>query len=379
MPLGLYLHYPFCRNRCSYCDFYKEVYDKNLERQFFHALATETDLVANEYADDKRNITSIFIGGGTPSLAAKELLSDWLAIIKNCFRLSNNLEFSIETNPESVDLDLLEFYQQLGVNRPLFGIQSFDTRLLKVLDRRHLPRDSHRAIYQANALGFTNFGVDLIYGLPGQNSNMLAMDLDQMLDLEPPHISFYQLAIEEGTGLAEKVSAGTLRLPDQELAHAMYRGGVQQMEEAGYHRYEISSFARPGFECRHNLGYWEGDEYLGLGPSAHSFMDGQRFSNRAYLAVYLEELQAGRLPRVIDESGLEERMTEAIMLGLRTSQGISRKRFSQRFGVPLKDRLDRKQYRILIESGHLVPDRGNLRLSDEGFYLADEITRRLVK
>ena len=379
MSLGLYLHYPFCRNRCSYCDFYKELYDEQLEEQFFGALATEADLLASEYANDHREVTSIFIGGGTPSLASRDLLADWLKTVKRRFSVSDHLEFSIETNPESVSLDLLEFYQHLGVNRPLFGIQSFDTRLLKVLDRRHFSHDSHRAVYQANALGFTNFGVDLIYGLPGQNSGMLAMDLDQLLDLEPPHISFYQLTVEEGTGLAEKVSAGTLRLPDQELAHAMYRGGAQQMEEAGYKRYEVSSFAKPGFECRHNLGYWEGDEYLGLGPSAHSFMDSERFANAADLRTYLDELQTGRLPRVIDKSGLEERMTEAILLGLRTTQGINRRRFSQRFGVPLKDRLDRKQYRILVESGHLVPDRGNLRLSDEGFYLADEITRRLLK
>jgi len=378
MPFGLYLHYPFCRNRCSYCDFYKELYDQGLEKRFFHALATETDLLAARYSD-KRDITSIFIGGGTPSLASRDLLADWLEKLNRRFTVSDDLEFSIETNPESVSLDLLEFYRSLGVNRPLFGVQSFNPRLLKLLDRRHRPHDSQRAVYHANGLGFENFGIDLIYGLPGQNSDLLAIDLDQLIDLDPPHISFYQLTVEAETPLARKLAAGALRLPDQELVHAMYRAGVQQMEEAGYRRYEVSSFARPGFECRHNLGYWEGDEYLGLGPSAHSFMDGMRFSNRDDLGIYLDELQAGRLPSVIDESGLEERMTEAIMLGLRTSQGISRRRFTQRFGVRLEERLDRRQYRMLVESGHLLPERGSLRLSDEGFCLADEITRRLVK
>jgi len=378
MPFGLYLHYPFCRNRCSYCDFYKELYDQGLEKRFFDALNTETDLAASRYASG-RKITSIFIGGGTPSLASRDLLTDWWERLNRRFEISRNLEFSIETNPESVTLDLLEFYRDLGVNRPLFGIQSFNRRSLKLLDRRHRPHDSHRAVYHANALGFDNFGVDLIYGLPRQRSKSLAGDLDQIIDLEPPHISFYQLTVEPGTVLARRLSSGELRLPDQELVHGMYRGGVQQLTESGYNRYEVSSFARPGFECRHNIGYWEGDEYLGLGPSAHSFIEGVRFANRDDVGVYLEELRAGRLPHLIDESGAEERMTEAIMLGLRTSQGINRRRFSQRFGVKLEERLDRSQYRILVESGHLLPERGRLRLSDEGFYLADEITRRLLK
>ncbi|MDH3891700.1 MAG: radical SAM family heme chaperone HemW [candidate division Zixibacteria bacterium] len=377
MPLGLYLHYPFCRNRCSYCDFYKELHDTKLQKQFFDALRTETDLIAGQCG--KRRVRSIFIGGGTPSLMPVELLEDWLAQVRDLFIVEDDFEFSVESNPESVSLELLQSWQSLGVNRPLFGVQSFDPQLLKLLDRRHSPKDSHRAVYHANALGFASFGLDLIFGLPGQNSDKLSADLEQFVDLAPPHISFYQLTIEDGTVLADRVADGSIKLPDEELNLAMYRAGVQKMEEAGYRRYEVSSFAKPGFECRHNLGYWEGDEYLGLGPSAHSFIDGQRLFNYDNLHRYIETLDKGHLPQVVDESGLDERMTEAIMLGLRTTQGISRKRFVKRFGVSLRDRLDQSHYRRLVESGHLLPDRGKLRLSDEGFYLVDEITRCLIK
>ena len=379
MSFGLYLHFPFCRNKCSYCDFYKEIHSEDLERRFYRALIEETELAAEAYAAICGPVASIFIGGGTPTLTNRDLFADWLSHLKRLFEVPNGIEFSIENNPESVSLDVLQAYREFGITRPVFGIQSFNTKLLKVLGRKHRTRDSHRAIYHTNALGFKNFGVDLIFGLPGQSGKLLSADLDQLLDLEPPHISFYQLTVEEGTRLERMVGQGKVRIPDPVLQLAMYRSGVEKMTEAGYERYEVSSFARPGFECLHNIGYWEGQDYLGLGPSAHSFMMGQRYANAPSLADYLRDLGSGRRPTIIDESGIQERMTEAVMLGLRMARGISRSDFSQRFGVPLDDRLDREQYRTLLESGHLEADSDVLRLSDEGFYLADEITRRLLK
>ena len=379
MQLGLYVHFPFCTNACSYCDFYKEKYEQNIEKEFFHALRIETELAADDPVIQNAEIVTIFIGGGTPSLVNPDLFADWLSLLKRYFIVGDNIEFTIECNPESITLEQIQVMRELGVNRPVFGIQSFNTELLRLLDRKHNPFHSQRAIYYANALGFRNFGVDMIFGLPGQTSKMLSKDLDQLLDLVPPHISFYQLTVEEGTPLARKVAQGKVRIPDQELLLAMYRGGVEQMSEYGYHRYEVSSFAQPGYECKHNLRYWEGGDFLGLGPSAHSFIQNQRFANCANVYEYISSLQSGKLPRCIDKSGNEERMTEAIMLGLRMSQGISRSAFAKRFGVSLEEKLDREQFKILVESGHLIPDKGNLRLSDEGIYLADEITRRLIK
>ncbi len=379
MPFGLYVHFPFCKNKCSYCDFYKERYNRALEREFYHALRIETELAAEDPAIQRQTITTIFIGGGTPNLTDLELFADWLALVRRNFDIAPQIEFTIECNPDQVTLDNLQTLKDLGVNRPVFGIQSFNIDLLKLLDRRHNPHDSQRAIYYANALDFRNFGVDLIFGLPGQTARLLSADMDQLLDFEPPHISFYQLTVEEGTPLWERVRRGKVKMPEQELTLALYRGGVERMAEAGYHRYEVSSFAREGFECRHNLGYWEGSDFLGLGPSAHSFVGDVRFANCPDVHDYIKSLKSGILPRTIDESGIEERMTEAIMLGLRTSAGISRAVFADRFGTSVESRFDREQYALLVESGYLIPDRGILRLSDDGIHLADEITRRLLK
>lgn len=379
MPFSVYLHFPFCRNKCSYCDFYKELYDPVEEKRFYDALLVETRRRGEAWPSDDRIVTSIFVGGGTPSLTRIEFLTAWLEELKRQFTVLEGLEFSIENNPESVTVDLLKSYRSLGINRPTYGIQSFDQRLLKLLDRKHHVEDSHRAVYLTNALRFTTFGTDLIFALPRQTTRMLSSDLDQLIELDPPHVSFYQLTVEPGTPLARKVEKGRVKPIDDELALAMYRGGSERLADAGYVRYEVSSFAKPGHECRHNISYWEGQDYLGLGPSAHSFVRGRRFANVSSVARYVQTLQAGDYPVEIDESGVEQRMIEAIMLGLRMTKGIDRRQFAERFGRNVEDQLDRRQYEVLVESGHVIPDRGRIRLSETGFYLADEITRRLLK
>ena len=379
MPFGLYLHFPFCRNHCSYCDFYKELFNSGLETRFYEALKVEADLCAQEYADSDREISTIFVGGGTPSLTNLELHAEWLEVLRRLFVVPEGIEFSIETNPESVTLENLTAFKELGVNRPLFGIQSFNLKLLRLLNRKHNPDDSYRAVYYANALGYSSFGVDLIFGLPGQSMKMLSRDIDEIVDLNPPHISFYQLTVEQGTPLAQKVKTGALVMPNQESSMAMYRGGVERLMEAGYQRYEVSSLAKPGFECRHNLGYWEGRDYLGLGPSAHSFMRGKRYANVSSVTEYIASLKSGIRPMIHDDSGVEDRMVEAIMLGLRMAKGIDRHQFASRFGQTLESQLDERNYALLLNSGHVVDEDGAVRLSDEGILLADEITRRLIK
>ncbi|MBN1211451.1 MAG: radical SAM family heme chaperone HemW [candidate division Zixibacteria bacterium] len=380
MAFGLYVHFPFCKNRCSYCDFYKELHSVEQEKDFYEALKIETELVARDQAVIDPEISTVFIGGGTPTLSNIRRLTDWVELLKKHFTFAGDLEFSIENNPEFVTLEKLEAYRALGINRPVFGVQSFNEKLLKVLKRKHKPFSVYKSIYLTNVLGFENFGVDLIFGLPGQTARMLSADIDQLIDLEPPHISFYQLTVEPGTDLARRVHSGRLKMPDQELNLALYKGGCAQLAEHGYRRYEVSSFAREGFECRHNLGYWEGGDYIGLGPSAHSFVRGRRSSNVADVREYIESLtKKGKRPVVEDRSSLDDRMLEAIMLGLRTARGIDRHQFAARFGVALEKKLDQTQYKIFLESGHLLADSDSVRLSDEGIYLADEITRRLIK
>ena len=379
MPFGLHLHFPFCQHECSYCSFYKECYDRSREREFYRALMKETELAAARYADVDPQITSVFVGGGTPSLTAIELFTNWLNLLRRLFDVPEGIEFTLESNPESATLEALKAFRKAGVNRPVIGVQTFDVGLLGVLDRRHRPHDSQRVVYHANALGFRNFGVDLIYSLPGQTSRMLSADLDQLIDLNPPHISFYELAVKEGTRLYDQVASGEVRIPNAELTRAMYRGGTARLQEAGYDRYEVCSFAKPGFEGRYNSDHWDGLDYLGLGPSARSFMQGTQAANPSSLTDYIDILAEDRLPTVVDDSSSTEHMTEAIMLGLRTTQGINRSRFSQQFGVPVEDRLDREQYELLLESGHLVSSRNRLRLSEEGITLADQVAHRLLR
>ncbi|RME27610.1 MAG: coproporphyrinogen III oxidase family protein, partial [Candidatus Zixiibacteriota bacterium] len=229
MPFGLYLHFPFCRNRCSYCDFYKELYQAGLEKDFFDALAVETELVAEEYAALDNEIATIYVGGGTPSLVNLDFFATWLDQLRSLFYVGPEIEFSFENNPDSVTREKLLRLKELGVNRPVFGIQSFRPDLLKLLNRRHEPNDSHRCIYLANALGFDNYGVDIIFGLPKQNSEALSRDLDQIIDLAPPHISFYQLTVEPGTALADRVASGALKMPDPDFSFGLYRGGCERL------------------------------------------------------------------------------------------------------------------------------------------------------
>ncbi|MBU0983120.1 MAG: radical SAM family heme chaperone HemW [candidate division Zixibacteria bacterium] len=377
MSLGLYLHFPFCRNTCSYCDFYKELHSPEQERAFFSALEIETRLAAEQLQD--RDIRTIYVGGGTPSLSNLELFARWLEQVRGLFHVLRGIEFSFECNPESVSVDGLERLGELGVNRPVFGVQSFDKKLLKRLGRRHNVHDTHQSVYLANALSFATFGVDQIFGIPGQTGKMLSTDLDAIVDLQAPHISYYHLTVEPGTPLAEKVDAGKLRIPEADRVAAFYRAGCEFFAEAGYKRYEICSFAKPGHECKHNLGYWEGEAYIGLGPAAHSFVGEQRFYNPRSIDEWASALHEGNHPGVPDDSGPDERMTEAIMLGLRISRGIDRARFAERFDCDLDSRLNSQQYEILVKAGYLISEPGALRLSDEGFYLADEIARRLLK
>jgi oxygen-independent coproporphyrinogen-3 oxidase len=395
MAFGLYLHFPFCRHKCAYCDFYKESHDHVLETRFYETLHIETELAAYALREHDHQIATIYIGGGTPSLSDLDMFQSWLVQVHRLFGCRDDVEFSFEINPESCSRELLQKLAELGVNRPVFGVQSFDRKLLTLLSRRHELRQVHEAIYLANALGYDNFGCDLLYGLPGQTGKMLSFDLDQMIDLAPPHISFYQLTIEPGTELDRQAEHGNLKMPDSDFAQALYQAGREHFKENGYERYEICSFAKlgaltvpgppqaephlPEHACRHNMNYWTGGDYLGLGPAAHSFMNGRRFSNVANLYEYMEALEKGRRPTIEDRSGEKERIFEAIMLGLRTTQGIDRADFEYRFRRPLSDAIDPRQYKLLLNSGHVV-DAGNfLRLSDDALILADEITSRLTK
>lgn len=349
-----------------------------LEKAFYKALHIETELAAELYADRDRTISTIFVGGGTPSLTNIEMFAEWFAILKKHFTVPDGIEFTLETSPDSVTVELLTALKQIGVTRPTVGVETFNGETLRKLRRGHSVEQIYQAVYLVNALGFTNYATDLLFGLPQQTTKAASKDLDELIALNPPHISYYQLTVEPNTPFAKAVEEGKVKMPDTELMLAIYRGGCERLEEAGYHRYEVSSFAKPGYECQHNTGYWEGNEYLALGPSGHGFMNNERFANTPNLPEYVTQLKSQRLPRIIDESGPIERMNEAIMLGLRTARGLNRDRFIERFGVSFEAQINRQQFDIFVESGHILPEGNIIRLSEQGIYLADEITRRIL-
>ncbi len=378
-PISLYLHFPFCTNRCHYCDFYKTPYSKNEAARFFQALRYETEMVLAAFGHEPVEIASLYIGGGTPSLMSVELLAEWLETVQAYGRLTPNCEFTIEANPESLSAEFAVGTHNLGINRIVIGAQSFAVGLLRPLGRRQKMKDIYRAFYLCRLAGYDNIAADLIFGLPDQKIRQVKLDIERLAALEPTHISFYQLTVEPETRLAADIGLGRIVPLDEETIAAMYRFGTHLLADKGYMRYEISNFAREGRICLHNLVYWTGAPYIGLGPAAHGFIHNHRYANQADLAAYIELLEAGRLPLAfVEELDFDQRLMEAVLLSMRTTEGIDKEKLIRNFGQPALAILEGKAKAGYISSGHLIDELGFVRLSDAGFLLADTIIADLV-
>ena len=378
MSLGLYVHFPFCSYLCNYCDYFKVLHSKALEEKYFAALTTETKLIAKELSSDA-TVDTLFIGGGTPSIASLKLLQEWLKVARSSFSFAEKIEFSFECNIDSLDVEKLSLLKELGVTRPCLGMQSFNEQLLKAITRAHSPHEGHQVVYHCHALGFASFNIDLLFGMPGQSNNLFLEDVSQLVEMEPPHISMYQLTVEPNTPLAIRVRSGEMVIPDEPTIATMFTSGAGTLVDSGYEHYEISSFAKPGHECRHNLNYWTGGEFIGRGPSAHSYYNGRNYANVESVGEYINSLSQKQIPRVLNESGLLKRADDTIVSGLRLKRGIDRGLFVERFGIPLDERINLKEYELLIKSNIIIDDGHTLRTSDTGFFQADEIARRLIK
>lgn len=374
---SIYLHFPFCSKLCGYCDFHKEILDRRKERLFFDALLIETALAAEEAAG--KEIVTVYVGGGTPSLSDPESFGRWVEALHKYYDFADEVEFTVEVNPESANKENLALFAALGVNRLSVGVQSFNARALAALDRRHRTEDTLRVFYLARALGFEDYSADLIFGLPDQTIKELERDLIQLCELEPTHVSYYQLTVKEGTPLFDQVQSGAVTLPDDDTMAVFYRAGVDFLEEHELHRYEISSFAKAGKQGLHNLRYWRAESYLGLGPGAHGFTGEKRYANFSDTARYVTELtEKKKRPRRFDARNQRDQMIEEIMLGLRMTEGIERQKFFHRHGKHVIEAVNKSEYKYLVESGMLIPDAHYLRLSDEALALADEIVARLA-
>lgn len=330
---GLYLHTPYCRSKCPYCDFFSIVPQRSHEVESYPALLIQEIRQSSKAWHGP--LTSIFFGGGTPSLLPVLGIREILDTARATFGFAGAIEISLEANPGTVTPRYLDELRRTGVNRLSLGIQALADEDLVKLGRAHSRRDSLDTIIAARNAGFDNLSFDLIYSRPEQDLDTLRAEIAQLLELEPKHLSCYGLTIEEGTPFAQREAAGTLTLPDEEEAAAAYRCVHEELTKAGLAHYEISNFARPGYECRHNLGYWRRQPYLGLGAGAHSLRGngwGERLSVPADLELYRQYLAAGKATAgSIEVCDQQLAMAETLYLGLRTAEGVSDARFSQQF------------------------------------------------
>lgn len=341
---GLYIHIPFCRQKCFYCDFPSfagrekkiDKYLQALEQEF--ALLRQRVLPKDNARDTERKFAprTIYIGGGTPTALNTNQLEKLLEIVLKYVAVGEAEEFTVEMNPGTVDREKLLLLQQAGVNRLSVGVQSFDDHCLKKIGRIHTAQEAVNTIELAHNLGFDNISLDLIYGLPQQDREILTKSVERALTLPVQHISIYGLQLEEGTAFHRMADMGKLQLPADELVEAMHDYIVKKLPEAGYQRYEISNYALPGYESKHNLSYWQDVDYLGLGSGAHSYWQGTRYENPRSIDDYISVLEAGRLPATLEEQvDRQAHMEEYCFLGLRTAAGIDKKLFQQKFGVDL--------------------------------------------
>ena len=370
MNVGVYIHVPFCRFKCTYCDFNAYAGMRSLYAPYSRAVAREISARAALHA---LRSTTIYLGGGTPSLLPLPMLAEILAACRASFDVSPDAEISLEANPGTLDAAYLEGLRALGVNRLSLGVQSAHQAELDFFKRGHSFSDAVEAVRLARAAGFDNLSVDLIYGIPRQTMAMWQETVVRALELAPDHVSMYCLTIEERTTLALWVRRGQVPPPDDDLAADMALWADERLAAEGLTRYEISNWARPGRQCRHNLIYWRNAPYFGLGAGAHSSFGGKRFWNAAHPREYTRLIEAGQSAVAGSEDiGRALEMGETMMLGLRLTEGVSLASFETRFGVKMTD-VYSGELDELGEQGLVVVDEAGVRLTRRGWLLGNRV------
>lgn len=384
---SLYIHIPFCRHRCAYCDFNTYAGQEDSIPAYVEALCRELEFTAQN-ASEKLTLHTIFFGGGTPSLLTPRQFEAVLETISENFDLADP-EITIEANPGTVSLSDLCDLHSLGINRISLGVQSANPFELRMLERAHSYFDVINAVTWARAAGFDNLNLDLIYGLPLQTLEVWSATVKLILGLAPEHLSLYALTLEHGTPFGRWSARGLLPLPDPDLAADMYEWASETLEAAGYGQYEISNWGKPGMECRHNLQYWRGLPYLAAGAGAHGYVNGYRYSNVLRIKTYIERLNTDDwslstdfplTPATVNQhhQTLQDDMNEFMMTGLRlTREGVSPETFRERFGQEM-DTVFGKEIEDLIRLGLLAWQAERLRLTRRGRLLGNQAFMRFV-
>ena len=365
--MGLYVHIPFCKQKCMYCDFpaYQNLQD--YYETYVYALVQEIDLWVSEHPESKeRSIDTIYFGGGTPTELSIQQLQMIVDKIKSTFTIDENCHMTIESNPGEVDLQYLTKLVKLGFNRISFGVQTFDYKALTMLHRSHDGEKAIQAVYDAKEAGFTDINIDLIYGLPRQTLEDIQHNLNIVKDLPINHISTYGLQVEVGTYLYHLVQKNLISIPSESIDESMYDTMMAGLKELGFERYEISNFAKGNSYSRHNLKYWHYIDYLGFGAGAHSFYDGIRRSNNRNVMPYIQSVDRYTMPTIDTETITVERAQEDFcFLALRTKWGLDEQKFEDRFGVSVHN-LFGNILEDLVTKGLLEYQNGSYHLSSEG-------------
>ncbi len=362
--IGLYIHIPFCRQKCLYCDFPSYAGLEDMQEPYTAALCREIagkgGLFANSVVD------TVYVGGGTPTMLPARIIARILECVYTSFIMATDAEVSVEANPGTVDKRKIAVLKDCGVNRISFGIQTFSDKLLKIIGRIHSAQDAREAVTASQEAGMDNINIDLMYGLPGQSLKEFRQDIEQAAALGVQHISAYGLKIEENTPFAELNKDGRLTLPDEGVEESMYDLAASLLPSLGFKRYEISNYSWPGRECRHNLKYWHYQPYIGVGAAAHSFADGERWANIEDVGLYIEAAATGQSTVGFHEkSDCLTAMAEYIFLALRTVKGVNYNDFFRQFNENFNDRHGAKAIE-LVRRGLLVDGKDGIRLTERG-------------
>ncbi len=378
--LGIYIHIPFCKQKCYYCDFVSYSNKCSEVKEYIESLKKEIE----EFDFSNYKVTSIYIGGGTPSYIDSIYIVEILSELKEKLKCNliefKDIEITIEVNPGTVDTKKLNDYKKLGINRLSIGLQSTKNDILKKIGRIHTYQEFLEIYKLARETGFKNINIDLMIGIPGQKIGDLKNTLQDIIKLEPEHISVYSLIIEENTPIEKMLENGEIKLPDEDLERNMYWYVKNTLELNGYNHYEISNFAKLGKESRHNLNCWNQEEYIGFGVAAHSYLNGIRFSNTINVEEYIQHIESNRKEENIqieESQSLEDKKNEFMMLGFRKIQGVDIARFKEKF-IDNPIFLYRENLNKLVEEGLIEVDLNHIKLTNKGIDLANLVFEEFV-
>lgn len=373
---SVYIHIPFCEHICYYCDFNKVFLEGQPVDRYVDLLIREMEMVTGK--QELEPIDTVFVGGGTPTTLNEKQLARLCTAIHRLLPLRENAEFSFEANPGDLSLEKIQVLKDYGVNRISMGVQSFNNELLKKIGRIHTTKDVYQSVDNLRKIGLDNVSIDLIFSLPTQTFADFKDTLTQALDLDLPHYSAYSLIIEPKTIFYNLMQKGQLILPKQEVEANMYDTLMNEMEKHGRRQYEISNFAIPGFESKHNIVYWSNEHYYGFGAGAHGYLGEQRYSNFGPIKKYMEPLENGELPvfqsRVLP---LQEKMEEEMFLGLRKVDGVSKAHFLEKFGQNLNDVFPHAIEKTLAE-GLLYENEERIALTRDGRFLGNNVFQEFI-